>query len=284
MKKIKHILFPTDLTVSSQQAFQFTLLMADKLGADLEVLHVVAPEYEGMDISVMAAKATQKRVEVAREILEGFIDTSVELIADELQHTANISTDIELGGAKSSILSIAQRDQPDLIVMPTHDDHPLLEKWLGTVTASIVSTAPCHVLVLPENNIPRQLNTLAYATDLKETDSYHIWEVSKLLEPYHPIMRCVHWQSDRGQTKPIDMSDLENFFADNVPALQINFHQLSGADLADSLNEFTDTWAVDLLVMSSPYRGFWERLFHASQTRKMALKTKVPLLIVREEG
>ena len=106
MKKIKHILFPTDFSDSARNAFRYTLLLADKIEAEIIVLHAIYPQYEGMDLPVMATQATQKKIEVARSLLETFVDTTVEMVADELVNTAMIETQVEIGSPASTIASL----------------------------------------------------------------------------------------------------------------------------------------------------------------------------------
>ncbi|MCB9284298.1 MAG: universal stress protein [Lewinellaceae bacterium] len=283
MKKIKRILFPTDFSEAAQNAFHYTLLLADKLEAEIQVLHAIYPQYEGMDLPVMASQATKKKIEVARTLLETFVDTSVEMVADVLENTATIETQVEIGSPASTITSFAQREEIDLIVMGTQGEHNTLEKLFGSVTSEVIQRAKCHVLAIPEKAKLDKLQIMAFATDLKEADPYHIWELTKLLEPFNPILHCVHVESDQDMEKVLDMNDLETFFSHHAPSLQIKFHNLKGEDLSTTLNDFSETFDVDLIVMTTPYRNFFERLFHKSHTRHMALQTHIPLLIFREE-
>lgn len=283
MKKIKRILFPTDFSEAAQNAFRYTLLLADKLEAEILVLHAIYPQYEGMDLPVMATQATQKKIEVARSLLEAFVDTSVDMVADELTNTATIETQVEIGSPASTIASMAHREDIDLIIMGTQGEHNTFEKLFGSVTSEVIQRTSCHVLAIPEEGKLEKLQIMAFGTDLKEADPYLIWELTKLLEPFTPILHCVHVESETDNDKILDMNDLETFFSQHAPSLQIKFHQIQGEDLAAVLNDFAETYDVDLLVMTTPYRNFFERLFHKSHTRRMALHTRIPLFIFREE-
>ena len=283
MKKIKHILFPTDFSDSARNAFRYTLLLADKIEAEIIVLHAIYPQYEGMDLPVMATQATQKKIEVARSLLETFVDTTVEMVADELVNTAMIETQVEIGSPASTIASFATRETTELIVMGTQGEHNTLEKLFGSVTTEVIQRTKCHVLAIPVEAKPDKLQIMAFATDLKEADPYHIWELSKLLDNFNPILHCVHVASEQDSTKVLDMKDMETFFSHHAPSLQIKFHNLPGGEVSATLNEFAETYDVDLLVMTTPRRNFFERLFHKSFTRRMALHTRIPLLVFREE-
>jgi nucleotide-binding universal stress UspA family protein len=283
MKKIKRILFPTDFSEAARNAFRYTLLLADKLNSEIVVVHAIYPQYEGMDLPVMATQATQKKIEAARSLLEAFVDSSVEMVADELENTAMIETHVEIGAPSSTISSLAGRENADLIVMGTQGEHTTLERLFGSVTSEVIQRTKCHVLAIPEEAKLEKLQIIAFASELKEADPYLIWEFTKILDPFTPILHCVHVESEADLEKVLDMSDLEAFFSHHAPSLQIQFHQMKGQDIATTLNEFAENFDVDMLIMTTPRRNFFERLFHKSHTRKMALQARVPLFIFREE-
>ncbi|MEL6637189.1 MAG: universal stress protein, partial [Bacteroidota bacterium] len=63
---------------------------------------------------------------------------------------------------------------------------------------------------------------------------------------------------------------------------QVELHHLAGRSIAEALNTYVGTHPVDCLVMYRAYHDVWDRLFRQSQTRRMAWKTQVPLLIQKE--
>ena len=77
------------------------------------------------------------------------------------------------------------------------------------------------------------------------------------------------------------MEDLESFFEENAPDYQIKFYDIPGKSITDKLNEFVDVFEADMVIMHSPRRSFFNRLFHKSQTAAMARMSKVPLLVLR---
>lgn len=283
MKKIERILFPTDFSDISRNAFHYTLLLADKLQAMISVVHVVYPQYEGMDLPVIAAQATQQRLEAAREVLESFVDSAVDQLVDTLEHTANIETHLEIGGPVTAIADLVRREGIDLVVMGTHGEHNAFEQFMGSLTSETILKVPCHVLAIPENARLETLRFVAFSSSLRENDPFLIWETSQLLSAFNPIFRIVHLPDGEDLDKKIQMEDFEKFFSEKAPGLQITYHTLEGEELYESLNEFADNYDIDLVVMASPHRSFFERLFHKSQTRQVALHTKTPLLIFRED-
>ena len=280
MKIVKHLLFPTDFSEAAQDAFLSALHLAARLKAKLTVLHVIYPEYEPMDLPVLSAKATEEKLEVAKNVMDNLVNSAQKLADLDEQAMPEVEKHFEIGVPASTIVSAAERCGCDMILMSTRKKHTSLEQWLGTVTAEVVQKAPCPVMVLPEGRFLEQLKIMVYATALKESDTYRIWETAQLLQAYQAIMHVVHVRTE-AEKREISMEDLEAFFSENPPALQMKFHVLESKDVVSALNAFAEEYEVDLLVMSSVRRSFWERLFYESRSRAMVLQAKVPILVLR---
>ena len=61
----------------------------------------------------------------------------------------------------------------------------------------------------------------------------------------------------------------------------MHFQNLPGSYVVENINDFIDLYEIDLLAMFQPHRTFFENLFHHSTTKEMALKTHVPLLVLK---
>ncbi len=284
MKKIKKILFPTDFSKASQNAFRYALRFADKLDASIELLHVVYPEYEALDLPVLSSQATKDKIEIAKEVAKSFVEqglTQVET-ARQLEHIPLINSDVELGSPAKLITSVAKRDEVDLIIMGTREEHSAVEKVFGSTTTSVLAKSPCHVLIVPEKTAYHRPEIVTYATDLIEEDPYHIWQTSQILEPFNPIIHCVHISDQESEHPEVDFHELETFFEGHAPSVQINFHNIKDDSVVSGLEAFIQFHKVDFLVMFAPHRNIFERLFHRSQTQRMAYQTAIPLLVVRD--
>lgn len=287
MKTINRILFPTDFSEASKNAFRYCLSVADAYEANILLLHVVYPEYQVMDVPVMAMQATQDKVEAAKTLLQSSVDLAlvqVQAAGGPLRHVPAIKSDVEVGDPVSVITNIAKVEAVDMIMMGTRGEHNALDRFFGSITTGVVERAHCPVWVVPEHAHYESIDIAAYATDLKNADPYHIWKASQLLDAFHPILHCVHVNGNgqNGQSN-MNMNEIELFFATNAPALQINFHQLQGKSVTESLEEFSETHDVDVLVMYAPHHTFLERLFSPSHTKQMTLRTHIPLLLYKAE-
>jgi nucleotide-binding universal stress UspA family protein len=280
MEKIQKILVPTDFSDAAQHAYQYALRMADRLGANLHLLHVIYPQIDSFDAPVIATQATRAQIDAATEVQETFREAGIEKVRHELTNIPSVQSSIEVGSAVAVITSLARKEQYPLIIMGTRGEHTAMEKILGTVSSGVVGSAVCPVVVVPEFANPTEILRVAYATDLQVADPYEIWRVAKLLAPFHTIMHVVHFGNGHKRSATPLMEELEEFFRDNVPALQIQFHQFDQEELTDDINAFAEQYNIDLLVMYRNHRNFPDNLFHRSQTKKMTKRTRVPLLVM----
>jgi nucleotide-binding universal stress UspA family protein len=283
MQVIKKILFPTDFSTTARNAFAHCLAIAGQTGAKISLIHAIYPEYEGLDIPVLAAKATQEKIEAARLTLQSFAHYGLANMAHEHSpdEPLDIDYDVAIGSPVNVIANAARRDQVNLIIMGAKGQHNALEKAFGSVTTGVIERANCPVLVIPEEAPYQDIKTVAFATDLRESDAFHFWKTGRILEGFSPIVHVVHIDTGKNNGE-VDLSEIETAFSShNSPVLAIRFHQVADVSVEKGLTEFVDTYGVDILVMYAPQHNLLERIFIRSETKRMALRTHIPLLLIK---
>ncbi len=280
---MKNILFPTDFSNTARQALRYGLPLAAAWQARVQLLHVVFPELNAMDLPVLDTKATQEKVEAARSLLQSFADAVVEewSATQETPQHLTLETNVEVGNPAAVIAQVAHRDQADLIIMGTHGEHNLLERLLGSVTASTAQKAHCPVWIVPEQAPLARPQTVVYAADLSEHTPWQIWKLGEWLKPFGIVLYCVHVDTGQPDKGEVSLRELETFFSQHAPYLKVHYHQIAGRSVIDALDEFADQHRAELMVMYAPPHSLWERLMRPSLTRKMVMHTTIPLLLLK---
>ncbi|MFT5386281.1 MAG: nucleotide-binding universal stress UspA family protein [Saprospiraceae bacterium] len=279
MKDIKSILVPIDFSDAANNALRYAIWLASNLKAKVRLLHVIYPELEPADMPVMSGRLTITKAETSKDLMKGLVENYLAGIGKEKR--PDIETEVEVGVPGTLVAQIAGKHRVDLIVMGTKGKHNLLDKTIGNVTLSTMDISHCPVLVIPEKIDILRIETVAYSTDLVASDPFHIWKVGKLLAPMSPILRVVHIKRKIEEEKAMKMDELKQFFKGNPPSLQVTFHNVLNKNVTEELEDFIKDWDVDLLVMNRPNRTIIERIFHSSLTRKTALQTKIPFLVLK---
>jgi nucleotide-binding universal stress UspA family protein len=282
---IRKILFPSDFSPTAQNAFRYCLVLANYYQATVKVVHVVYPEYTIMDIPVVSANLTHDKVEAAYIALNSFVELNTSHLLNQklIAQKPDIQVSVEVGAPVAAIHTVAERDQIDLIVMGIQYDHNVLEKNFGSVTTGVAEQAHCSVWIVPESYVWEKPLIAAYASDLSTGDALHLLHATELLEPFSAILHVVHIENDE-EKKSLGISRLERMISDNRAVLQIQFHEEKKDSVVDGLENFAEEHDVNLMVMCSPSRNVFQRMFHHGNTWKMALSTKTPLLILKKTG
>lgn len=278
MKKKTKILVPTDFSPCAENALTYAFFLADKIDATIEILHVPVFDTPPLDYPSFTAVTTQEKIKMATTKMK----ESTERIQQRLDFSPGIETDIEVGMPDTKIVEVAVRDKVDLIIMGTQGENSMWEKFLGSTTADVLKYASCPVLVIPEKARFRDEMVIGYATDFLAADPFEIWKASKLFQPFQTEIIIVHL-NDKQENLDKEIDEMKAFFAENAPAVDISFHCIFTENMVDDLNLFIDENNISTMVMYKPKRTFFERLFHKSFTKTMAMKTEVPLLILNEK-
>jgi len=142
MMKLSKILVPVDFSRQGAGAVQHAAALARHFGAELTLLHVnpilipavTSPlEFSGpIDTGWITELEAQ-----ARKKLDTFHSTELGLI--------NVRRAVVTGDPAERIVEFADREKPDLIVMPTHGYGPFRRFLLGSITAKVLHDVTCPV-------------------------------------------------------------------------------------------------------------------------------------------
>jgi nucleotide-binding universal stress UspA family protein len=164
--EIQKILFATDLSENARYAFAYAASLANRYGASLVILHVLA-ELPSLDtsISYYIGKAEwesikQKRMRVAQEKLIGKkrSDLAIRDALNRFFEQAQVGTEdrnllrdetiVERGDPARQILKYAEERKCDLIVMGRHGHGSLADAVMGSTTKYVLQRSKIPVLVV----------------------------------------------------------------------------------------------------------------------------------------
>ena len=144
---MRRILAPMDFSEASREALRYAVMLAERLDANLEVLHVWEPSpYVSPSALVWLQGEQQSFWEHVERDLSRRLRAWVVEIADG--KTSHISTRVEAGYTSQAILKAAEQGRFDLIVMGTHGRAGLSHLLLGSVAQRVSRLAPCPVLTV----------------------------------------------------------------------------------------------------------------------------------------
>ncbi len=149
MATFNKILVATDFSEDSQRAISYAEELARKFSAEVIVLHVdqplapvmVSPELgPALDMGAMSRIAEEQRLLAQREL-----DKTVTRFRDD---GLKARSQLKVGSPFLEIISAAQAEGADLIVLGTHGRSGLAHVLLGSVAERVVQKSPCPVLTI----------------------------------------------------------------------------------------------------------------------------------------
>jgi nucleotide-binding universal stress UspA family protein len=142
--QIKTILMPTDFSETGLLALNYAAEMAQLFKAKLHLLHVIeVPDY------VFNIPEAQLHF-VKQDSLEQITSKKIEEIATDIRRRFNLEvvSMCSTGRIPSEVISYAEEQKADIIVMGTHGAKGLDEYFLGSNAFRVVERAACPVITI----------------------------------------------------------------------------------------------------------------------------------------
>jgi len=134
------ILFPTDFSTASQEAFKWATSLARDSGASITIVHVEEPPMAYGGGEMYAGDDQGHREELKKSLIETVpADPSI-----QFEHK------LLVGDPATAIVQLADEENADFIVIGTHGRTGLTRLLMGSVAESIVRRAKCPVLTIKQ--------------------------------------------------------------------------------------------------------------------------------------
>ncbi|MCA9563301.1 MAG: universal stress protein [Myxococcales bacterium] len=148
MALITKILIPVDFSASCRAAAEYGLKLAAQFGAEVDLLHVWdPPSYIGPEVMISVPGGTSAALrDYVREEAQAELERFSSSLA--VPDGVTVSTHLQGGDARLSILSQLEDVSYDLLIMGTHGRKGLSRFFLGSVTEYVLRRAACPVLTI----------------------------------------------------------------------------------------------------------------------------------------
>ena len=144
MKEFKNILFPVDLSESSEKILPYVQAVAKKFEAKLHILFAarVFEYFSSIYVPVPSINKFEK------EIIDGAEKKLYEFIDKHFKEYPGTKTVVVAGDASEEIINYVESQGIDLIIMGTHGRKGMDKIIFGSVAERVVKTSPVPVMVV----------------------------------------------------------------------------------------------------------------------------------------
>ena len=272
---MKKILFPTDFSNISHNAFVHALGLAKLVDGELILLHTY-------DLPIVDSQFAPQNYQVLFDSLElsnfeQFKDEIPKLRAIAEEHnfeSIKMSHMILEGDLMFNIKDIIKKDAVDYVVMGTSGATGWKEAFLGTNTGEAIVNLSIPVLSVPLDAKYTKIETIGFTTRYREKDKEALKQVIKIAKSANAKVKCLYVQTETTDNKEATFDDWKDEFK-NEP---VSFYILPSNDVNETITEFIAHQDIDVLAMLTYKRSFFESLFNSSFTEKMSYNSDVPIL------
>lgn len=272
---MKTLLVPTDYSNAGNNAMHYAAALAREAEAKLVL-------FNALKLPVHAANTLLTANTISRLIEDNKV--RLQRLAAEVskQYGIEVEPYCSVSFVAEELSDLVERLEVDLVVMGMREENDDFG-YFGSVTAYVVEQALFPVLVIPEevsfngierilfacdNNCIKPENKLPILKDIAltfhaEVEVLHVYKVKEPIE----VEEATHHEKPSGLEEIL--KGVGHVYRDIT-----DDHVLSG------IEKGVRSYQADILVMVPNHTSFWDSLFNRSKTRKMALKSNVPLLSI----
>ena len=145
MITIRRILVPVDFSDFARPAVRYAAELAEKLSAELVLLHVVPDAVLALPDAVMPTPTPATDL---FELTDAAKEGLAHLVAAEKLEKLSPRLEVRIGSAAEEIIAAARDLHADLVCIGTHGRGGLARMLLGSVAEHVVRQAPCPVLTV----------------------------------------------------------------------------------------------------------------------------------------
>ncbi len=273
---LKHLLWATDFSETSQAALDWGVALARLTNAQLTLLHIAEPAEERD--AQLAADHRQRLEEIAEQLRQGGL---------------TVTTMVRPGEAAQTVLETAKEIGADLLVLGAHGHTSFREKLLGSTTEQVLQASPVPVLFVRERCEPKfkqflvpsdlsdaALPALDYATSLAGLTKAKVI-LLHVVAPYEgspeawdELKREIREELERWSSRVVEPSE-----APTIEAKVIRYHH-PGAGITDFARENQ----VDLIIIPTHGHSALGRLIFGSVAAHVIYYATCPVISGRVEA
>ncbi|MDX2432204.1 MAG: universal stress protein [Bacteroides sp.] len=286
-KRPRKILVPTDFSKGSEYSCQYAIHLAQKMNAEIKILHVYEYPFSEMGRTESATymefmRTTMKESETNAK--QGVIDFTLKMkayMSSEKIEGVKIHSSTAIGNLVGSIKGISHTYKPDLIVLGTIGRSENSKIMLAGLANAIINGLEIPLYAIPGPCYPEDFDNLKvlYATDFNEKDNKYLEHLLEILKPFKKQISCVHIDTEHNPAKKERMFELNLQLNEAYDEQDLNCRLIEDEDVFHGLKVFVVNNKVNLLSFTVHKRRLFKKLFRSNLFKKILQESSLPILI-----
>lgn len=272
MPIFSNILVPVDFSEPSERAFKLALLFARPQGATVHLMHDIELPTETITGATIIREEMEKAYARSNQKMQE-LEQLPEAAEVRVNRVILKSTD-----PKRSILTFAEENEMDLIVMGTHGRTDPLEEIIGSTAERVLRRSSCPIITVRAECPVDRLSHILVPVDFSEYSQRAVEHAAHVAEAHDARLTVLH----AGADEPVDdgrrLRELVNEARlDGRPADVV----VSTDDVDDAILRVADDREADLVLMITHGRTGLRRALTRSVAESVVRKASCPVMTYR---
>lgn len=275
---MNNILFPTDFSELSLNAFSFALEYAHKMGHKIIVFHAYDKTIEHnyllksvyKDVNIDNYKDEKKPFPPIENLIKKkYADLKVKYVVREGKFIDAITQYVE-----------DKEDKIDTIIMATDDRNRFIEIFVEAKTLKVIEEVNKPVIAIPEKtNFDGTLDNMAFLVDYKEAEKAPLVDLIEKAKEFNAKLHVIHFDLAHGESISPLMNKFKQTFIDN-DFNNVEFITIDSIDIKESLKEYCNKNNIDMVCLMNHRKNFYQRLFTQSLAEDLIKNLNTPIMAI----
>ena len=284
---IRKIIVPTDFSKGSENACYYAVHLAQRLKAEIKILHVYENPIDDVIIKQPAtfesyAEQMVKEMEnKAKADIVAFTQKIKDYIDTHKIEDVKVHSSIVMGNIIRRIKEISKIFNPDVIVLGTEGKREGSKSVFVGVANELIKGLKIPVYAIPGPFALRDLKkvNILYATDFNEKDNTSLNQLLRIMGPFDKRITCIHVDTAQNPSKKESMVELNAVLKRDYSQHEIQCRLIEDEDVYHGIKDFADKNDINLLSFTTQKRGIFDKLFKPNLFRKILQEANLPILI-----
>lgn len=278
---MKKIIVPTDFSDSAHNALNYAKHIAGIYELPLKVVHVCHPQ-----VTVMHEYAVHVDMDTVLKVKEKQLSEFIAKYPDQgpeqqIVDNGEIEQETMLGMVGDSLINLSKHKDVKMMVMGTTGESGFLPKIFGSIAANVSQKAECPVLLVPPFRTFEGIDKIMYACNFDELDNKAIEELIHLTKRFEASIHLVH-VNEKGRKRDRDMTaiDVDSIIENTDLKHALMISEVNHDSVWEGLSDYAQEEAIDLCVIASKKRSFWENIIHHHHAGEIIRHVELPILLI----
>ncbi|WP_187261616.1 universal stress protein [Pontibacter beigongshangensis] len=270
----------TDFSASSENAIKYASELAQFFQSRIILFHSVSASATAHALEYSSAHdRLTDELEERMEYVNKLETLKMRLECDNTSGNISYETYLKHGAEQDTLPALIEEERVDVVITGREDASSLPEVAAGAVTAGIMASTCCPVLVIPQAAAFKPVWKIVFASDLKNAPFTGMEFLLKIATLFKAEIMLLHMLTSETEAhKELLLEELTRYYQ-SFPYSNISLH-IENNSVEAGISEFSRHHKADMLVVGYHPRERWKRLLPKDQAAEPFYHNGLPLLIM----